>query len=88
MGVFSFLAMLAAVWLSSRKVGKSEAEAEASEKRAGDREAIATRQINEAREASEREVKTVKGANNVKTNNDMLDDSAVNDKLRNDWSRD
>lgn len=88
LAAFSFLAMLATVWLSSRKVGKAEAEANASEQRAGDREAIATREVNEAREASQREVEVIQGANDVKTNNSIVDDDGVNQRLRDDWTRD
>lgn len=88
LAALSFLAMLATVWLSSRKVGKAEAEANASEERAGDREAIATRQVNEAREASQREVEVIQGANDVKENNSIVDDDGVNQRLRDDWSRD
>ena len=88
LAALSFLAMLATVWLTSRKVGKAEAEADASEQRAGDREAIATRQVNEAREASQREVEAIEGANNVKTNNSIIDDDGVNQRLRDDWTRD
>ena len=88
LAALSFLAMLATVWLSSRKVGKAEAEANASEQRAGDREAIATREVNEAREASQREVEVIQGANDVKTNNSIVDDDGVNQRLRDDWTRD
>lgn len=85
---FSLLSMFATVWLSSRKVGKAEAEADASEEKAGDREAIAVRQVNEAREASKREVEAIEGANDVKENNSTISDSNVNKLLRDNWERD
>lgn len=84
----SFLAMLATVWLTSRKVGKAEGQAEASEQRAADREAIAIREVNEAREASETKVKAVQNANEVASNNAVLDDDGVSKRLRDEWSRD
>jgi len=88
LAALSFLAMLATVWLSARKVGKAEGQAEASEQRAGDREAIATREVNEAREAANHEVETIQGANDVQANNAILDDNGVTERLRDDWSRD
>ena len=84
----SFLAMLATVWLTSRKVGKAEGQAEASEQRAADREAIAVRQVNEAREASEQQVKAVQNAKDVASDNSTFDDDEVTKRLRDEWSRD
>ncbi len=84
----SFLAMLATVWLTSRKVGKAEGQAEASEQRAADREAIAVRQVNEAREASEQQVKAVQNAKEVASDNSTFDDDEVTKRLRDEWSRD
>lgn len=88
LAALSFLAMLATVWLTSRKVGKAEGQAEASEQRASDREAVAVRQVNEAREASNRQVEAVKGANDVQANNAGLSDDDVSKRLRDEWSRD
>lgn len=88
LAALSFLAMLATVWLTSRKVGKAEGQAEASEQRANDREAVAVRQVNEAREASNRQVEAVKGANDVQANNAGLSDDDVSKRLRDEWSRD
>jgi hypothetical protein len=84
----SFLFMLLTIWHTSKKVGKAEGAADAAENRAADREAIAVRQINETREAAEREVETVKGASDVKDETSILDDAAVVDELRDTWSRD
>ena len=88
LAALSFLAMLATVWLSSRKVGKAEGQADAAEARAADREAVAVREVNEAREASQREVETVKGANDVQNANAVLSDDDVTKRLRDEWSRD
>jgi len=82
------LVMLATVWLTSRKVGKSEGQAEAAEQRAADREAIAVRQVNEAREASEQQVKAVQNAKEVASDNSTFDDDEVSRRLRDEWSRD
>ena len=88
LAALSFLAMLATVWLTSRKVGKSEGQAEAAEQRAADREAIAVREVNEAREAYERQTKAVQNANEVASDNAVLDDDGVSKRLRDEWSRD
>lgn len=88
LAALSFLAMLATVWFSSRKIGKAEGQAEASEQRAADREAIAVREVNEAREASERQTKAVQNANEVASDNAILDDDGVSKRLRDEWSRD
>lgn len=88
LAALSFLAMLATVWFTSRKVGKSEGKAEASEQRAADREAIAVREVNEAREASETQTKAVQNANEVHSDNAVLDDDGVSKRLRDEWSRD
>lgn len=88
LAALSFLAMLATVWLTSRKVGKAEGEAEASQQRAADREAIAVRQVNEAREASDSQIKAVQNANEVASDNAVLDDDGVSKRLRDEWSRD
>lgn len=82
------LVMLASIFYAGRKSGATKAEANAANERAGDREAIATRQVNEAREASQREVEVIQGANDVKENNSIVDDDGVNQRLRDDWSRD
>lgn len=87
LAALSFLAMLATVWLTSRKVGKAEGQAEASEQRASDREAIAVREVNEAREASETQVKAVQNANDAKQDNSVLSDDDVTKRLRDEWSR-
>lgn len=88
LAALSFLLMILTVGLMSKKVGKAEGKADAAVATAADREAVAVRQINEVREASTREVEAVKGANDVKANNAVLDDVAVNDKLRDNWTRD
>lgn len=87
-GALSFAAMLATVWLSSRKVGKAEGQAEAAEERAADREAIAVRQVNEQREKSQREVEAIQGVNDVKNDISRMSDSDAIDSLRDEWSRD
>ena len=79
-----FFAMLR----NTRKLGKAEAQADEAERRAGDREALAVRQINESRASHEREVETVKGAADAQANNAVLSDADVTKRLHDKWSRD
>jgi len=82
------LVMLASIFYAGRKSGATKAEANAANERANDREAIAVRQVNEAREASEQQVKAVQNANEVASDNAVLDDDGVSKRLRDEWSRD
>lgn len=59
--ISALLAVVAAVAI--KKQGKAEAKAEAADQRAADREAIAVRQVNEAREASDTRVSAMKETN-------------------------
>lgn len=86
--IAAFAVMLASVFYAGRKAGGTKAEANAANERANDREAIATRQVNEAREASQREVEAIEGAHNVKTDTSIIDDDGVSKRLRDEWSRD
>lgn len=88
LAALSFVAMGLTLWLSSRRVGKAEGQADAAEERAADREAIAVRQVNEQREASQREVETVKGANDVQQDTSRMSDDDVVKRLRDEFSRD
>lgn len=82
------LLLLASVFYSGRKSGETKAKGDAAEERANEREAIAVRQVNEAREASEHTTKAVQNANEVASNNSMLIDDEVTKRLRDEWSRD
>ncbi|QBZ71721.1 hypothetical protein [Pseudomonas phage KP1] len=82
------LVTLASIFYAGRKSGETNAEANAAEQRASDREAIAVRQINEQREASKQEVETVQGASDVKDKTSVLTDAAVSSELHDKWSRD
>lgn len=84
----AMLVALASIFFAGRKSGKTKAGVEAADQRANDREAIAVRQINEQREASKREVETVKEANNVSKQNDSVSDADVDKRLRDEWQRD
>jgi len=87
-GVGAFVVMLASVFYTGRKSGATKAEANAANERANDREAIAVRQVNEAREASEQQVKAVQNAKEVASDNSTFDDDEVTRRLRDEWSRD
>jgi|SRR5690554_1754687 len=84
----AFVVMVASVFYAGRKSGATKAEAKAANDRANDREAIAVRQVNEAREAAKVEVEAVKGANDVKSDIAILDDDGISKRLRDEWSRD
>lgn len=73
---------------AGRKSGATKAEANAANERANDREAIAVRQVNEAREASEQQVKAVQNAKYVASDNSTFDDDEIARRLRDEWSRD
>lgn len=81
------VAIFAALSVGKAK-GKAQAAEDSANERAADREAIAVRQVNEAREASNRQVEAVKGANDVQANNAGLSDDDVSKRLRDEWSRD
>ena len=87
-GVGAFVVMLASVFYAGRKSGATKAEANAANERANDREAIAVRQVNEAREASEQQVKAVQNAKDVASDNSTFDDDEVTKRMRDEWSRD
>lgn len=87
-GVGAFVVMLASIFYAGRKSGATKAEANAVNERANDREAIAVRQVNEAREASEQQVKAVQNAKDVASDNSTFDDDEVTKRLRDEWSRD
>ena len=82
------LVMLASIFYAGRKSGATKAEANAANERANDREAIAVRQVNEAREASEQQVKAVQNAKEIASDNSTFDDDEVTRRLRDEWSRD
>jgi hypothetical protein len=86
--IAAFAVMLASVFYAGRKAGGTKAEANAANERANDREAIAVRQVNEAREASEQQVKAVQNAKDVASDNSTFDDDEVTKRLRDEWSRD
>lgn len=83
-----FVFALLAVIVSSKKVGKSEAEVESAKQDTKDNEAIAVRQINEAREASLKESETLENAIDEQTKINSLDSGDAANKLRDQWSRD
>jgi len=83
-----FLFMLLAAWISARKVGTAEAQAKASDDRALEREAIATRIVNEERASNTKQTEVIKGALNVKKENSVVDDDVISKRLREEWSRD
>ena len=86
--IVAILGAIAAIFFAGRKSGASKAEANAANERANDREAIAVRQVNEAREASEQQVKAVQNAKNVASDNSTSGDDEVAKRLRDEWSRD
>ncbi len=81
------VAIFAALSVGKAK-GKAAAVEDSANARANDREAIAVREVNEAREASERQTKAVQNANEVASDNAVLDDDGVSKRLRDEWSRD
>jgi len=87
-GIGAGLLMLASVFYAGRKSGQSKAEIEAANERAKEREAIAVRQVNEAREAAEQQTKAVKNASEVMADNSIHPDSEIVERLRDEWQRD
>ncbi len=85
---FAGLLVLLTMWQAGKKVGKAENNAERIGEKAKEHEAIAVRQVNEQRAASERQNETLKGVNDVKNNIDSLSDDDVANKLRDKFSRD
>ncbi|UAG58593.1 putative Rz protein [Pseudomonas phage Kaya] len=81
------VAIFAALSVGKAK-GKAAAAEDSANERANDREAIAVRQVNEAREASEQQVKAVQNAKEVASDNSTFDDDEVTKRLRDEWSRD
>lgn len=87
-GAAAIIGAVFAALIVGKAKGKAAAAEDSANERAADREAIAVRQVNEAREASNKQVEAVKGANDVQANNASLSDDDVSKRLRDDWSRD
>jgi type III secretory pathway component EscV len=85
---FSILFGVLAIVFSAKKVGKAEAQKEAEKQRTEDNEAIAIRQINEAREASKKESETLEQAIDEQSKINSLNPGDAASKLRDEWSRD
>lgn len=84
----AFALALLAVIVSSKRAGRAEAEVESAKQDTRDNEAIAVRQINEAREAAAKESETLGSALNEQNKINSLNPGAAAERLRDDWSRD
>jgi len=73
---------------AGKDAGKAEAHAEAAAKQADEREAIAVRQVNEARAGAAKEIETVQGASDVQKSNAALSADDVHNRLRDEYQRD
>lgn len=84
----SIVGMGLTLWFSAKRNGKAEAQVQHAEQRAADHEAVAVRQINETQAAAAAAVSTVKEAANVQVEVSRRSDDDVNQRLRDEWSRD
>lgn len=83
-----FLGMIFSFFSASKKVGKAEGQAEAAKQKTADNEAIAVRQVDEAREAAKTEVAAIEAANNAQREVNSLEPDSAAQQLRDEWSRD
>lgn len=89
--VFAILGIFSvglAIWFSAKKTGKSEEKVKQAEEKAEKAEVIAAVEIAEQKAESEREVKTVRIANEVLHETVSAPIDVVRDKLRDKWTRD
>lgn len=86
--IVAILGAIAAIFFAGRKSGKADEVVKNAEQRSKDNEAIAVRQVNEAREAAKFETETVKGASDVQANVNRLNPGDAANRLRDEWSRD
>ena len=68
-------------------VGKAKANAKATEQRSADKEALGARIIEETKAASQREVKTVQGANDELSKVNAMSADDLANELRDNWTR-
>lgn len=82
------LLALAATAASIFYAGKKKAEANVADERADEKVIAGLNKAHEIKAASDKEVDSVKGANDVAKNINMLNDDAAVNQLRDQWSRD
>lgn len=86
--IVGILGAIGAIFFAGRKSGKADEVVKNAERRSKDSEAMAVRQVSEARESAKIEIETVKEAGDVKANINRLDPGDASNRLRDDWSRD
>lgn len=84
----SILAGLLAIVFSAKKQGESEAKVVAEKQRSKDNEAIAVRQVQEAREQTKQQAEVLENAIEKQNEINSLDSGDAASQLRDKWSRD
>lgn len=87
MGLLIACVGIIGVWFGAKKAGKADADTAAAEQRTADNEAIAVRQVNEARAAAQTQVDKVANANEALNEVNGMSDDAVLRELRESYGR-
>ncbi len=82
------IGLIAAAFGIGHTRGKAKADVAAAQQRTADNEAIAVRQVNEARAATTQQLQPVKEAANVQAATTRLNDGDAADELQSKYSRD
>lgn len=84
----SILAGLLAIIFSAKKQGESKAKVDAEKQRTKDNEAIAVRQVQEAREQTKQQAEVLENAIETQNKINSLNSGDANQRLRDKWTRD
>lgn len=87
MGLLIACVGIIGVWFGAKKAGKADADVASAEQRTADNEAIAVRQVNEARAAADSRIDKVANANEALNEVNNMSDDAVLNELRQSYGR-